>query len=206
MDDWGAFDLDMLKQTGKEFPKFDLLACVKPKKKKKEFPKFDFAGIDPDKYVAKVQEELKVAIDSTLTDYFTQTQEMTEWTTSPPLTWAETASLMKKAKTMAKYNKSDKWWIEEYQQKVKPCPCDLCTPVATPARQPNELLADRLPGLRAVTRCPAEATGTSCETKRLLWGVVIHLNDVHEWSRDTIADWLETLDIDLTFPTTEEES
>lgn len=28
--------------------------------------------------------------------------------------------------------------------------------------------------------------------------VVIHLNDYHHWTREKIADWLDTLDVDLT--------
>jgi hypothetical protein len=39
--------------------------------------------------------------------------------------------------------------------------------------------------------------------------MIIHLNDSHHpahetadvWSRERIADWLETLDVDLRFPT-----
>jgi hypothetical protein len=38
--------------------------------------------------------------------------------------------------------------------------------------------------------------------------MIIHLNDTHHpstaidgWSRERIADWLETLDVDLRFPT-----
>lgn len=39
--------------------------------------------------------------------------------------------------------------------------------------------------------------------------LIIHLNDNHKWTREQIADWLETLDVDLRFPTpkeTEEEA
>lgn len=31
-----------------------------------------------------------------------------------------------------------------------------------------------------------------------LWHMVQHLNDVHRWKRERIADWMESLDIDLT--------
>lgn len=37
----------------------------------------------------------------------------------------------------------------------------------------------------------------------VLW-LVIHLNDRHRWSREDIADWLETLDMDLSFPVPED--
>lgn len=30
-----------------------------------------------------------------------------------------------------------------------------------------------------------------------LKGLIIHLNDEHKWTREQIADWLETLDVDL---------
>lgn len=32
-----------------------------------------------------------------------------------------------------------------------------------------------------------------------LSNVIIHLNDGHGWSRERIADWLDTLDADLIF-------
>lgn len=30
--------------------------------------------------------------------------------------------------------------------------------------------------------------------------LVAHLNDRHQWTREEIADWLDTLDLDLSFP------
>jgi hypothetical protein len=41
--------------------------------------------------------------------------------------------------------------------------------------------------------------GGTTEYQRSVHGAIIHLNDVHKWSRDQIADWLESLDIDLSF-------
>lgn len=32
-----------------------------------------------------------------------------------------------------------------------------------------------------------------------LFALVIHLNDDHQWNRNRIADWLDGLDVDLTF-------
>lgn len=50
------------------------------------------------------------------------------------------------------------------------------------------------------TRCPHDG----CEYQTSIFNLVILLNDTHEWSRQEIADWLETLDADLTFPTPDE--
>lgn len=38
-----------------------------------------------------------------------------------------------------------------------------------------------------------------------LYKMIIHLNDDHDWPRERVADWLETLDIDLSFKPTEGE-
>lgn len=35
--------------------------------------------------------------------------------------------------------------------------------------------------------------------------LIMHLNDSHKWTREQIADWLETLDVDLSFKTKENE-
>lgn len=40
--------------------------------------------------------------------------------------------------------------------------------------------------------CPA------CWGSGTTLSLILHLNDWHRWSRDAIADWLETLDVDLT--------
>lgn len=40
--------------------------------------------------------------------------------------------------------------------------------------------------------------------KKRLMDLITHLNDGHEWSRNEIADWLEALPVDLTFPVPED--
>lgn len=48
-----------------------------------------------------------------------------------------------------------------------------------------------------ITDCPT----SDCSKKSYpVAGIITHLNDKHDWSRNEIADWLETLPIDLTFP------
>lgn len=62
-----------------------------------------------------------------------------------------------------------------------------------------------LPDLANEAKCPAPVDdkfnfGVSCGSRLSLWYMIQHLNDFHEWSREQIADWLETLDVNITFP------
>lgn len=45
--------------------------------------------------------------------------------------------------------------------------------------------------------CPQEGCTRPPDT---LPGLVMHLNDSHAWAREEIADWLDSLDVDLTIP------
>lgn len=38
-----------------------------------------------------------------------------------------------------------------------------------------------------------------------LWNMIQHLNDDHKWTRERIADWLDSLDLDLEFQIPEDE-
>lgn len=79
-------------------------------------------------------------------------------------------------------------------------------------------LTKAFPGIKGATvECPCRkkkwgvTLGDSCvygtNAPTPLADTVIHLNDVHHWTRDQIADWLDTLDIDLSAkPNTEKES
>jgi hypothetical protein len=50
--------------------------------------------------------------------------------------------------------------------------------------------------METVLDCPAACVASGYT----LWSLIQHLNDSHKWSRERIADWLETLDVDLAFP------
>jgi hypothetical protein len=59
----------------------------------------------------------------------------------------------------------------------------------------GELLKSALPALATVVQCP------HCPMKiGAIDSIVIHLNDTARWSRESVADWLDTLDVDLSFP------
>lgn len=57
-------------------------------------------------------------------------------------------------------------------------------------RQPE---VDLLPGIKEIVKHPVTGVGGTIES------IIISLNDAHRWTRDQIADWLETLGVDLTF-------
>ncbi len=63
----------------------------------------------------------------------------------------------------------------------------------------NRVLESLLPAMREDTKCPScRGDDTHRDT---ITQLVIHLNDSIHWTRETIADWLDTLDADLRFPT-----
>jgi hypothetical protein len=55
-------------------------------------------------------------------------------------------------------------------------------------------LAEILPNVRAMVRHPVTTSPVTLER------AIVSLNDSHGWTRERIAEWLETLDLDLRFP------
>jgi hypothetical protein len=55
------------------------------------------------------------------------------------------------------------------------------------------------PGLVELVTCPVckNKDATMIPQQMQLDRAIIHLNDTHAWSREAVADWLESLDIDL---------
>lgn len=56
-------------------------------------------------------------------------------------------------------------------------------------------LSLKLPGVNETVKYPCK-----CGVAGRLWDVIQHLNDKHnEWTRERIADWVESLDVDTEF-------
>jgi hypothetical protein len=75
--------------------------------------------------------------------------------------------------------------------------------IAAEASRSYRGLAQRLrahaPGLESRVLCPScSPSGANPSSRRTAFDQVVHLNDTHGWDREDIADWLETLGIDLT--------
>lgn len=71
-------------------------------------------------------------------------------------------------------------------------------PVPSSYSDSGQLLRSALPGLTTMVECP------HCRSHMdQVSNLIIHLNDAAEWAREAIADWLDTLDVDLSFPVPE---
>lgn len=74
---------------------------------------------------------------------------------------------------------------------------------------PVSTLAKQLPGMDYMTFCPDKGCVLALSSPGIsgdgftLYGMIQHLNDHHKWTRDEIADWVETLDCDINFKTKE---
>lgn len=82
-----------------------------------------------------------------------------------------------------------------------------CKPVSPPDEATyyteTKIFRDLIPGFAKMKqRCPVK----TCKATDIefLQDTIIHLNDHHKWKRERVAEWLETLDHDLTFKTPEE--
>lgn len=65
----------------------------------------------------------------------------------------------------------------------------------------DQVLEDGIPGFHLmVQRCPvAKCIKQDYDNTAYLRDTIIHLNDEHKWPRESIAEWLDTLDHDLRF-------
>ena len=73
-------------------------------------------------------------------------------------------------------------------------PGDYSPPAHTYGASIVDELARILPNVRAEVRHPV----AKCPER--LDRIIVSLNDAHGWTREQIADWLDTLDLDLRFP------
>lgn len=92
-------------------------------------------------------------------------------------------------------NKKSFWVDDSVLQEVSLSVPKYSTPKSTPQKLPDKILAEKLPDLNKMTNCPSKSCGKGFSISN----VIIHLNDTHEWTRERIADWLETLDANLKF-------
>ena len=72
------------------------------------------------------------------------------------------------------------------------------------------LLAAELPGVEETVKCPCDAPCPDSGKVRPIFNTIMHLNDIHKWPREDVADWLDSVDdpeqgIDLAFSMPEEE-
>lgn len=87
------------------------------------------------------------------------------------------------------------------------CECPVCKMHLPLPSTPDMALAKIMPDLNAVVSCPVAVPGfledgsiaDAVPYKARVSELIIYLNDRAGWTREQIADWLETLDVDLSF-------
>jgi len=88
------------------------------------------------------------------------------------------------------------WQSQPY---VPPAPKYVAPAPVSDYSRSGDILAGLIPSILQVARYPC-----SCDLygyERGVNQIIVHLNDGCKWTREAIADWLETLDLDLRFPT-----
>lgn len=116
-------------------------------------------------------------------------------TTQPPIWWVHGDDLVWKSMednlatfTMDALNK-----MLEHVGAAMGASTHISTFTHTSTFMPTDELCRIVPNLRGPTvQCPG-----CCEQSSLAF-IIPHINDEHKWTRERIADWLDTLDIDLT--------
>src|SRR5690606_12277031 len=51
----------------------------------------------------------------------------------------------------------------------------------------------KLPGVEHIVRCPGTRNESPCPSVTSIYYIIQHLNDIHRWTREAIADWLEEI-------------
>lgn len=67
-------------------------------------------------------------------------------------------------------------------------------------------IRDVLPEIDQIrVACPVQNCDLAhVERSSTLFWMIVDLNDSHGWSRERIADWVDSLDVDLSFPVPED--
>lgn len=83
---------------------------------------------------------------------------------------------------------------------VNPVPNPLASPVASLGITVPTALKKAVPGIKEQAHCPVCEYGhISTGLCAMVLDVIVHLNDTHEWTYSAVADWLESLDVNLEF-------
>ncbi len=99
---------------------------------------------------------------------------------------------------LSEYIKIEKDY-EQARATIKVTYTSAASSYGKPMQDDLSSLATQLPGVNNIVKNPV--TGDDAK----LFNVIIHLNDTARWTREAIADWIETLDEVPVFKTPEEE-
>ena len=91
---------------------------------------------------------------------------------------------------VSKYPEARKALMYWFDNKMAPKPMHYAAKSSSVGR---DKAIDKFPGIHEVVKNPVSGIEDTLEV------IIIDLNDGEKWTRDQIADWLETLDLDLRF-------
>lgn len=114
--------------------------------------------------------------------------------------------LTRVAQSMLSYIKEDIYSLlkKEWEKYLSSVALSTGKPLGTNAGMELQKI---VPGLKSANSvCPSNDCNYGNGIPSPLKAVIIHLNDSHHWTREQIADWLDTLDFDLTIHKAEESS
>ena len=63
-----------------------------------------------------------------------------------------------------------------------------------------QVMGNHIPNLRKLVEYPCVCGRSYHDQPTQVNDIIMHLNDRHEWSFTAIADWLDTLGLDFSFP------
>lgn len=106
--------------------------------------------------------------------------------------YADTKNMFSILDDLNDYSQSELWVNDRYNN-----PCATIPPPSPPetglfAKAALAGAAKHLPGASLATKYPCDCFSDEY-TEELMY-VVIHLNDTHRWTREQIADWLDSVD------------
>lgn len=114
--------------------------------------------------------------------------------TTPQFLWQEHVASWKASETMTP------WGFEQFlQASFKKNTKDTAS-LFTEDPSIDSVLEEGIPGFHQMVEwCPVSNCVQQKVNPAYLRDTIIHLNDEHKWPRESIAEWLDTLDHDLRF-------
>jgi hypothetical protein len=154
--------------------------------------------VPPDYLEDRIYEELTHSIKKTLPDVEFDIKEATKYSATevynPIYGEAPFVSPYAMPYDTLGYKKTQVFQQEMASKYTAPYPA-LGPPPTNLASNATKQLKNLIPDIEKKVKCPVK----SCKAEAPLFNSVMHLNDSHAWTPNAVADWMESLDLNLEF-------